>query len=111
MRTIILLLIASVALSACGKNYSDTRIRFDGEIFRGSAKAIDKSDRRVFIATAGPVSKSLAGAREALRYEGTKYCIKWFGISEINWTIDPQAEATALPMDGDKLVIQGSCAE
>ncbi len=110
LRALVILTCLAVTLSACGKN-ADKRIRFDGEIFRGNAKATDKADRTYFIATAGPVSKSLEGAREALRYEGTKYCIKWFGISDIDWDVDPQAEATALPIDGDKLIIKGRCAE
>ena len=109
MRATIVILLATMALTACGKTYTDKRIRFDGEIFRGSAKAVDKKDRRAFVATAGPVSKSLEGAREAVRYEGTKYCIKWFGISDIDWEIDPQAET--VPIDNDKIVLNGTCAE
>lgn len=111
MRVILLLIAAMIALSACSKTYADRRIRFDGEIFRGNAKALERSDRRAFVATAGPVSRSLDGAREAVRYEGTKYCIKWFGVSEIDWAVDPQAEATALPIDKDKIILRGTCVE
>lgn len=110
MRATFLILLATMTLTACGKNYSDRRIRFDGEIFRGSAKPVNRSDRRDFVATAGPVSRSLAGAREAVRYEGTKYCIRWFGISDIDWEIDPQAEADLLPIDKDKITLNGTCA-
>lgn len=108
---ILLLLAMTTALSACGTNHADRRIRFDGEIFRGNAKAQDRADRRAFVATAGPVSRSLEGARQAVSYEATKYCIKWFGISDVAWEIDPQADAAALPMDNDKLVLRGTCVE
>jgi hypothetical protein len=110
VRGLVVLTCVALTLTACGRTV-DKRIRFDDQIFRGNAKAIDRADKRYFVATAGPVSRSLEGAREALRYEGTKYCIKHFGISDIEWDVDPQAEATALPIADDKLVIKGHCVE
>lgn len=109
MRALILLVCVVIGLSACGRE--NARVRFDGELFRGSAKAVDKADRRDFVASVRPISASLEGAREALRYEGTKYCIKWFGISEIDWQVDPQAEATSLPVQDDRLTVRGRCNE
>ncbi|WP_425039558.1 hypothetical protein [Primorskyibacter sp. S187A] len=100
-------LLVCAALAACGGQ--DKRITFDGEFFRGSAKAVDRSDRTVFDAVVRGVSKSEAGAREAVAYEGTKYCIKWFGVSEIVWETSPDAES--LPLDGDSLTLRGRCIE
>lgn len=111
MRVILCLLVSTMVLSACGKNYGDRRVRFDGEVFRGNAKALDRADRRGFVATAGPVSRSLKGAREAVRYEGTKYCIRWFGVSDIDWVVDPLAEGATLPIDNDKIILRGTCVE
>ncbi|MGY3439551.1 MULTISPECIES: hypothetical protein [unclassified Marinovum] len=109
MRALILLLSTTLVLAACDGSADGKRITFDGEIFRGSAKPVDRADRRDFIATAGPVSRSEVGVREAVRYEGTQYCIRWFGVSDIDWQVDPQAET--LPRNGNKVVLQGRCVE
>lgn len=114
MRGLVLLICASLALPGCsgifgGGSGASKKVTFDGQRFRGSAKAVDRADRSVFIATAGPVSRSPEGAREAVRYEGTRYCIRWFGISDIDWEIDPDAET--LPVQNDKAVLKGKCVE
>ncbi|MDO6732516.1 hypothetical protein Q4577_21025 [Marinovum sp. 2_MG-2023] len=109
MRAVIFLLCMSLgAVAACSRDDS-RQITFDGERFRGTAKTVDKADRRIFIATAGPASRSLDGVREAVRHQGTRYCIRWFGISDIAWDIDPDAEV--LPIDSDKVVLKGRCVE
>ena len=78
--------------------------------FKGRLKA-DKEDKRSFVATAAPVSQGLDGAREAARYEGTTYCVRKYGRSEINWVASPGAKATALNIVEDTLTVQGRCAE
>lgn len=112
MRSLILPLVACLGLAACdsARNFfSSDRTTFDGVAFRGQAKAVDKADRRDFLASAGPASRSMAGAREAVRYQGTRYCILNFGISDIDWEISPETEV--LPMDGDRVVLKGRCLE
>jgi len=88
----------------------DKQILFDGFSFKGRLQA-EKDDRRNFVASAAPVSRSLEGAREAARFEGTTYCIRKYGRSDIDWVASPEAEASALNIVEDRLVVQGRCAE
>lgn len=83
---------------------------FDGMRFAGRLQA-DSEDKRAFTATVAPVSQGLEAAREAARYEGTTYCVRKYGSSDINWTLSPDAEATALSVTEDQLTVQGRCAE
>jgi len=98
-------LIALIALAACS---DDERVRFDGQLFKGRLDA-SKEDTRQFVATVSPVAASLDGAREAARYEGTKYCIAQFGNSYIDWTNSPDAEEADLQIENGTLTVVGAC--
>lgn len=108
MRAVALIFPALVALTGCAD--PSKAILFEGLSFKGRLQA-DKEDKRSFVATAGPVSQSLDGAREAARYEGTTYCIRKYGRSDIDWTLDPEAEEASLQIADDLLTVQGRCAE
>jgi len=97
---------ALVALTACED--PKKAVLFDGQRYAGRTQ-VDSEDKRRFVATAGPVSQGLDGAREAARYEGTTYCIRRYGRSDIAWTIDPDSE-TPQVVD-DQLTVQGRCSE
>jgi len=86
------------------------QVLFDGLQFNGRTN-VDKEDKRNFVATASPVSQSLEGAREAARFEGTSYCVRKYGRSDIEWSASPDAEATELNIVEDVLTVQGRCAE
>jgi hypothetical protein len=96
------------AVSACAE--SGTIPRFDGLQFGGRLQA-DREDRRAFTAQVAPVSQSLAGAREAARHEGTVYCVRNYGSSDIEWISDPDADENALQIEDDRLFVSGRCAE
>ena len=102
------LLIAALVLTACSERRED-RITFDGQLFRASAKKIDKR-RLDFEVTIRPVSASLEGAREAGRYEATRYCIGNFGTSSVEWTEGPDAEDGTFRVSNDRLTLRGTCA-
>ncbi|MEX0369480.1 MAG: hypothetical protein AB3N09_02545 [Tateyamaria sp.] len=101
------ILIAVLLLSACQERRAD-RIAFDGVFFRSSASKVDKQ-REKFEISVTPVSESLEGAREAGRYEATRYCIRQFGSSDIEWAEGPDAEDGTLRISGDKLLLTGTC--
>lgn len=108
-KTILFLSLAALALTACTE--TSKRVRFDGDYYRGRARAV-MPDRHDFVASVGPVRQGLNGAREAARYEGTLYCISRFGTSDIDWQVHPvDAPATALTIEGDRLVAAGTCKE
>lgn len=104
-------LICCVALSVlAGCSDPKKQVLFEGMSFKGRLQA-DKKDKRNFVASAAPVSQGLDAAREAARYEGTTYCIRKYGRSDIEWSASPDAEATALSIVEDTLSVQGRCAE
>ena len=98
---------AVLLVSACGERRAD-RVTFEGVYFRGSASKVD-GVRQNFQVSVGPVSASLEGAREAGRYEATRYCIRQFGSSDIDWAEGPDAEDDTLRISGDKLLLTGTC--
>ncbi|MEL6451079.1 MAG: hypothetical protein AAFQ19_07445 [Pseudomonadota bacterium] len=101
------LLIAALLLSACQERRAD-RVAFDGVFFRSTSGKVDQQ-RDVFEVTVSPASSSLDGAREAGRYEATRYCIDNFGTSDITWSDGPDAEDGTLTIDNDRLILRGTC--
>ncbi|WP_170758887.1 hypothetical protein [Ruegeria lacuscaerulensis] len=98
-------------VSACGiVTPSDDRILFDGKSFRAKANPVDKKAMPTeFTVVVNGVSASLDGAREAGRYEGTKFCIANFGSSRIEWKVGPDTEPQNLRISDDKLTFAGTC--
>ena len=109
MRIFTLLLSATIALSACAnaKVNSGRNVEFDGARF--GAKLSKGDSREEFSVLVREPSKSLTGAREAGRYEGTKYCIQNFGTSEIIWSNGPDDADESLVITDNTLVFQGRC--
>lgn len=100
-------LIAGLAvLAAC--NDKDEAVAFDGQYFRAKVSKVDKQ-RDQFTVTVGPASASLDGAKEAGRYEATRYCIAQYGTSDKEWVVGPDSPNEALKIEGDKLVLRGAC--
>jgi len=104
-RTILLLLAATLAVSACDRT---RRVLYDGEFFRPvSAKVGD--DRRDFAVRVRPATGSVRGAGEAALHEGARYCIENFGRSDIEWAVDLVRNPGAAPIEGDRRVFAGRC--
>lgn len=101
------MLIAALLLSACNERRAD-KVAFDGVFFRSTASKVDKQ-RDVFEITVSPASSSIEGAREAGRYEATRYCIANFGTSDVVWTEGPDAEDGTLRIANDRLILTGTC--
>ncbi len=105
------MLCAAFALASCGSVTSrDKRLRFDGVPFRTSSKALDK---KVSLARFQVVVKnalqSTEGARQAVLHEATTYCIENYGLSDIDWPVDPLDPEQELLLDGDDAVYTGTC--
>ena len=107
--TTLCLIGALVGIQACS-NRNEDRLAFDGQLFRSSASHIDRNQRDVFEVRVRPFSASAEGALEAGRYEGTQYCIERYGTSDIDWSVGPESDDAALVIDGDTLVLTGTCA-
>ncbi len=99
-----------VLISACTVSSSKDRVLFDGQFFRAKAKSVDKRNTPTeFTVVVNNVSASLDGAREAGRFEGTKFCIQNFGSSRIVWKVGPDTEPQNLRISDDKLTFAGTC--
>ena len=98
-------------LSACGGSLSNSdRTTFDGQFFRVKTQAVDKKRTPTeFTVTVNGASASVDGAREAGRFEATRFCVQNFGSSRIDWTLGPDAEPQNLRIENDKLTFAGSC--
>jgi hypothetical protein len=107
MRSVTILILLTVALTACSKK-EDASIRFDGQYFKTKAKKAD-DDLAEFTVTITPVSSSVAGALAAGEYEGTKYCIGNFGSSVIRWTVGPKTDPKQIQVVDNTLTLLGRC--
>ncbi|MBI6630230.1 hypothetical protein JAO82_10090 [Pontibaca sp. S1109L] len=95
------------ALVACAGSAPKT-YPFDGVYFKAKAAAVNKTvTRSVFIVQVADASQSITGAREAGRYEGTRYCIENYGTSDIIWEIGP--DNPELVLADDTLTLKGMC--
>ncbi len=107
MRGLTLVLMLALGLAAC-KNPEKTGFAFDGVYFRTKAKKLG-DDLADFTVQIPGVSRSLEGARGAGEYEGTRYCIKNFGTSDITWVVGPETDPARLVIEKDTLTFQGRC--
>lgn len=111
LRLLGLALCATLALSACSRSQAlskNKRPVFDGQLFRMSLAA-EKDAPANFIVAVKDAGKSLAGARDAGRYEAVNHCIEYFGSSRIDWINGPDAPDEALQFQGSDLVFSGVC--
>ncbi|SFQ16340.1 hypothetical protein SAMN05421853_102206 [Roseivivax halotolerans] len=106
MRSVVILAGAAMALASCGEN----RVAFGGEFYRANASAPAR-DRANFVASAGPISKGIEGAAAAAQYEAVQHCIRFLGTSVIDYTVPEGTPPQALPRDGDRVVLRGTCIE
>ncbi len=102
-----LALVGALVLSGCASN-NPNHVAFDGHFFRAKLSKV-KADRAQFTVEVADSGKSLEGAREAGRYQATKYCIANFGSSLVEWENGPDVEDEELVIDGDRLMLKGAC--
>lgn len=104
MKKILFTIAAIGALAGC---QTQDRILFDGKYFRTKASKVDKQHDQ-FTVTVRNASQSIEGAREAGRYEATRYCVGKYGSSDIAWAVGPDTPG-ALRLVDDKLIFRGAC--
>lgn len=110
-RTVLATLVVVLAVTAaCSRNRNRDRLLFDGQEFRTRANPVDKKVTLAdFTVTVEDVSRSLDGAREAGRYQGTRYCIENYGTSKIAWAVGPDTDPAQLRVVDNRLTFQGEC--
>ena len=107
LRALATVVVASTLVAACtGTIRNVNAVKFDGHYFAGRASK-SSADPHGFSVRIRNAAKSIAGAREAARYEATIYCIQQFGTSDIIWSIGPDDEAISL--SNRSLTLAGRC--
>lgn len=108
MKIVIPVLMAVLALPACTDKKKLTP--FDGHYFRTKVSKVDKNlfDFEVKIRD---VSQSIEGARQAGEYAGISHCIRYYGSSDINWSVGPDTPAEELRVVDDTLIFRGVCPQ
>jgi hypothetical protein len=101
---------AAAVLAACGDIYEANKVAFEGHYFSARLSR-DKDNHRAFAVQVSPVSLSLSGAREAGRYEATKYCIENYGSSAVAWTVGPDSPDASIPVQDDSASFSGACRD
>lgn len=84
---------------------------FDGQRFRGAARATTGKEPIHFVSTVRGASKSLDGARAAAEHQGIKHCIKHYGTSDIDWEVGPDTPPQALGLENDTVTFMGTCRD
>ena len=84
----------------------ENKVSFEGYYF-SSKLSRNKLDDRSFDLTVRRANRSLSGAREAGRYEATRFCIKNYGTSDIKWVLGPDDQSIGLT--GKVLKLSGQC--
>ncbi len=109
MKTVWVLAPVLCALAACGRGDLDT-VTFEGARFDGDLRS-ERSDRAGFVATGGPASVSLEGAKQAAMYQAVQHCIAYLGSSDVAWINGPDVDDSELIITDNEVVLSGRCVE
>ena len=85
---------------------SSKRVLFEG-LYYPARLSPNRDDRKAFTVTVNRAAQGIEGAREAGRYEATRYCIEIYGRSDATWTVGPDTEGLAVV--DDQLILAGRC--
>ncbi|WP_425070420.1 hypothetical protein [Sagittula sp. S175] len=110
---LVLILAVAASLAGCGRLGKGAREQvqtFDGQVFRGSAKALDDGPAH-FVASVREPAKSIDGAVQAATYQATKYCIETYGTSDIDWEVGPDTPKDQLAVTSESLSLTGRCRD
>lgn len=54
----------------------------------------------------------LATFRESARYPATRYCLQWFGTSDVRWVLDPATTDWQVARDTTgRTIVRGTCGD
>ena len=62
-----------------------------------------------FVVSVKNKEQGIKEVRESVRFEATKYCLLYFGTSDINWKISQITQDWAFDSNSGKLIFSGQC--
>ena len=98
-----------LVLAGCGQSRI-SQITYEGAVFNGDLRS-ERGDRAAFVATGGPASVSLEGARQAAKFQAVRHCIDYLGSSDVEWINGPDVEDAELVVENNDVVLTGRCSE
>lgn len=98
--------IAALILSSCSRY--EGNVAFDGIYFNASASA-PRKDRADMTVRVRRATQNLSAAAEAGQFAGIKHCVRYFGNSDIAWTVSPKMPDPTVALDGNSLYFKGRC--
>lgn len=112
MRCITILVIACLGLSGCAilpsNPFAGAEPRRDLP-YRADLSVARRGQPEFAVLVAAP-GAPLATFRESARFPGTRYCLRYFGSSEIDWRRDPASGDWAVQYGDDgRPVVAGRC--
>ncbi len=73
------------------------------------AKLSRADDRRDFVVTVKAGGVGVDAVRESVRFPATRYCLKTYGGSEVEWLINPDTGDWSFAREGASMVFSGRC--
>jgi len=105
----VVLIACGLSVTACQNlNIARKGQSFDGHFFRTNAKKVG-DDRSTFEVAVRNATVAIEAAQEAGRVESAKYCIENFGSSTVDWAIGPDDDPETYVLDGNTLLLRGTC--
>ncbi|MFT6674647.1 MAG: hypothetical protein ACJAVM_000830 [Sulfitobacter sp.] len=108
MKKLIPVVIAAALVAGCADKSKLTP--FEGFYFRTKVGKVDKR-LDLFTVTVRDASQSAEGALQAGTHAGISHCVRYYGSSDIDWTVGPDAPADQLRIIDDRLVLSGACPQ
>ena len=84
------------------RSASEQGLPFRAQLRRGE-------DRRNFTVTVRAGGQSVDAVRESVRFPATQYCLLTFGLSDVDWVINPATGDWAFERSGEDMIFQGRC--
>lgn len=107
-KPIIFALAAALGVAACGQ--PGERMRFNGNYYPAKLQKVGDGREDFMVSVRNP-GQGIVGAREAGRFEATRYCVETFGDSTVTWQTGYDPDANASVMDNGRLILRGSCVK
>lgn len=101
-------------LAGCASIQNGARaLQSDRQPFQGqyySARvAEDEARPERFVVSVGNLDRGLPGAVEAGRHEAYTYCLRNYGLTDIEWELGPDVPQQSLRIVDGRLLLTGEC--
>jgi len=112
-KLLLVVALAALPLAGCGTiggwvgdlwggETSDKALSYRAKLSKGA-------EQRDFLVTVQAGGVGVDAVRESARFPATRYCLKTFGGSEVDWLINPDTGDWSFARDGQEMIFSGRC--